>query len=363
MKIIFYLLLILRVGRCTDDQILETKTVGVGQNVTLTCARDTSLIRETWFWIRIVSGNSPESLGGTYNFNYDDSDKTLHITTKQEPGTFLLHIHEAKLSDVGLYSCIKVNQLNLTFLKGTFLSIGEPDITFITQDFPSAPVRPGDSVTLQCSALSHSERRTCLGEPSVFWFRAGSDESHPSLIYAQRSNSAGCEKSPEAHSPQKCVYSFSKDVTSSDVGTHYCAVATCGQILFGNGTKLDIEASDMWDLQKANAALILVLLALAISLIVIGFLIYTIKIKTCCNGNLSFLQHLAKATFSELPQLICVNEPTSFILNLFLFYKNSCRCSANKCCNSQRCPPRSAGKVYKEKMTLENVLPYFFLYI
>uniref|UniRef100_A0A8C3A723 Novel immune-type receptor 13 n=1 Tax=Cyclopterus lumpus TaxID=8103 RepID=A0A8C3A723_CYCLU len=243
MKIIFYLLLILRVGRCTEDQILETKTVGVGQNVTLTCARDTSLIRETWFWIRIVSGNSPEFLGGTYTFIYDDSDKILRITTKQEPGTFLLHIHEAKLSDAGLYSCIKVNQLNLTFLKGTFLSIGEPDITFITQDFPSAPVRPGDSVTLQCSVLSHSERRTCPGEPSVFWFRVGSDESHPSLIYAQRSNSAGCEKSPEAHSPQKCVYSFSKDVTSSDVYTHYCAVATCGQILFGNGTKLDIEGN------------------------------------------------------------------------------------------------------------------------
>uniref|UniRef100_A0A8C2WZW7 Ig-like domain-containing protein n=1 Tax=Cyclopterus lumpus TaxID=8103 RepID=A0A8C2WZW7_CYCLU len=257
MKIIFYLLLILRVGRCTDDQILETKTVGVGQNVTLTCARDTSLIRETWFWIRIVSGNLPEFLGGTYNFIYDDSDKTLRITTKQEPGTFLLHIHEAKLSDVGLYSCMKVNQLNLTFLKGTFLSIGEPDITFITQDFPSAPVRPGDSVTLQCSVLSHSERRTCPGEPSVFWFRVGSDESHPSLIYAQRSNSAGCEKSPEAHSPQKCVYSFSKDVTSSDVGTHYCAVATCGQILFGNGTKLDIKVDTSTFYNAAPCSLVI----------------------------------------------------------------------------------------------------------
>uniref|UniRef100_A0A8C3A8J6 Ig-like domain-containing protein n=1 Tax=Cyclopterus lumpus TaxID=8103 RepID=A0A8C3A8J6_CYCLU len=232
-----------------NDQILETKTVGVGQNVTLTCARDTSLIRETWFWIRIVSGNLPEFLGGTFHFDYDDSDEPLRIKTKQEPGTFLLHIHEAKLSDAGLYSCIKVNQLNLTFLKGTFLSIGGKYLNikivcvsiFIEQYFPSAPVRPGHSVTLQCSVLSHSERRTCPGEPSVFWFRAGSDESHPSLIYAQRSNSAGCEKSPEAHSPQKCVYSFSKDVTSSDVGTHYCAVATCGQILFGNGTKLDIK--------------------------------------------------------------------------------------------------------------------------
>ncbi|XP_034398849.1 uncharacterized protein LOC117737200 [Cyclopterus lumpus] len=290
MKIIYYLLLILRVGRCTDDQILETKTVGVGQNVTLTCARDTSLIRETWFWIRIVSGNLPEFLGGTFHFDYDDSDEPLRIKTKQEPGTFLLHIHEAKLSDAGLYSCIKVNQLNLTFLKGTFLSIGEPDITFITQDFPSAPVRPGHSVTLQCSVLSHSERRTCPGEPSVFWFRAGSDESHPSLIYAQRSNSAGCEKSPEAHSPQKCVYSFSKDVTSSDVGTHYCAVATCGQILFGNGTKLDIKETGLGSLSD-NIFLLLLCAVLAISVNVAAFLIYAIKKNKCdyCNNEAAVL--------------------------------------------------------------------------
>uniref|UniRef100_A0A8C3G6C8 Ig-like domain-containing protein n=1 Tax=Cyclopterus lumpus TaxID=8103 RepID=A0A8C3G6C8_CYCLU len=271
MKIIYYLLLILRVGRCTDDQILETKTVGVGQNVTLTCARDTSLIRETWFWIRIVSGNLPEFLGGTFHFDYDDSDEPLRIKTKQEPGTFLLHIHEAKLSDHDYYDLSP-----------------EPDITFITQDFPSAPVRPGHSVTLQCSVLSHSERRTCPGEPSVFWFRAGSDESHPSLIYAQRSNSAGCEKSPEAHSPQKCVYSFSKDVTSSDVGTHYCAVATCGQILFGNGTKLDIKGN-------FNFSFLPCFFFLFVN--VAAFLIYAIKKNKCdyCNneGNRIDLRYIS----------------------------------------------------------------------
>ncbi|KAJ8337701.1 hypothetical protein SKAU_G00366670 [Synaphobranchus kaupii] len=42
-----------------------------------------------------------------------------------------------------------------------------------------------------------------------------------------------------------CVYNFPKrNLSLSDAGTYYCAVATCGEILFGNGTKLDIERGE-----------------------------------------------------------------------------------------------------------------------
>ena len=128
------------------------------------------------------------------------------------------------------------------FIICIFTSPGpEPDITAITQDFPSDPVHPGDSVTLQCSVLSDSENKKCPEEHRVYWFRAGSDESHPSFIYAHGNSGDECEKSPETRSPQKCVYNFSKNISSSDAGTYYCAVATCGEVLFGNGTKLEIE--------------------------------------------------------------------------------------------------------------------------
>ncbi|XP_075959710.1 uncharacterized protein LOC142962913 [Anarhichas minor] len=286
MMIVFYLLLILRVGRCTDDLIIETKSVG--QDVTLTCVRNTSLKTATLFWIRLVSGNLPEFFKGTFTFDYIEDNTTHRITTKQGPGTFLLHINQAKLSDTGVYYCLRVNRLDVILLKGTFLRIGgpEPDITAVIQERTSDPVRPGGSVTLQCSVLSDSEKKTCPEEQSVFWFRAGSDESYPSVIYAH-GTSDGCEKSPEPHSPQKCVYSFSKNVSSSDAETYYCAVATCGEILFGSGTKLEIEELNMWDLQKTNTVLILLVAALAMSLIVIAFLIYTIKRKTCdrCNAR------------------------------------------------------------------------------
>ncbi|XP_062282220.1 signal-regulatory protein beta-2-like [Scomber scombrus] len=280
----FYILLMFRVARCADDQIFVTKTVGVGDDVTLTCTRQTSAYKTTTlFWIRLVGGNLPEFLGGTHSFDYDGVNKTPHIITKQQPGTFVLHINKAELNDTGLYYCMNVDRLNMALLKGTFLRIKgpKPDITAIIQDFPSDPVRPGDSVNLQCSVLSES--KTCLEEPRVHWFRAGSDESHPSFIYAHGNSADECEKSHEARSPQKCVYSFSKNVSSSDAGTYYCAVATCGEILFGNGTKLDIEASVVsgCDLQRANTIIYLLCAALAISLVVTTFLIYCIKRKSC----------------------------------------------------------------------------------
>lgn len=117
----------------------------------------------------------------------------------------------------------------------------EPKMTAIIQNTPSDPVHPGNLVTLQCSVLFNSDANSCGSDHSVYWFREGSDQSHPSLIYAPGNSGDECERSPEAESAQKCSYSFSKNVSTSDAGTYYCAVTTCGQILFGNGTKLNIE--------------------------------------------------------------------------------------------------------------------------
>ncbi|XP_071314410.1 uncharacterized protein [Trachinotus anak] len=247
-----------------DKWIFETKSVRVGDNVTLTCTRKAS---GSLFWIRLVSGNFPEVLGKTYSL------KTVHrhITTTEEPETFVLRIAKAELSDAALYYCMKTYQQSVTFLNGTDLRVKgtEPDITAAPT---SDPVRPEISVTLPCSVVSDSEKKTCPGDPTVYWFRVGADESHPRLIYTHGENEDICEKSPEVHSAQKCVYNFSKNVSFSDAGTHYCAVATCGEILFGNGTKLDAEETSMWS-ETASAVIFLLCAVLVISLTVIAFLI------------------------------------------------------------------------------------------
>ncbi|XP_047441779.1 uncharacterized protein LOC125008537, partial [Mugil cephalus] len=241
---------------CSDDHKFVTKTVDVGQDVTLSCARQETSQEESLFWIRIVSGTRPEFLGGTLTYDVKDSKTpqittNTHITAKQESETFVLHISQTKLSDTGLYYCLKTTKLKMTFMEEIFLIIKgpEPHITTVTEASPSDP----DLVSLQCSVLSDSDNKTCPEDHRVYWFRAKSDESHPSLIYTHQNNTDECERSPETHS-KKCVYSFSKDVSSSDAGTYYCAVATCGEILFGNGTKLDNKDSAAVDVQTNNGA-------------------------------------------------------------------------------------------------------------
>ncbi|KAK9518364.1 hypothetical protein VZT92_023673 [Zoarces viviparus] len=301
MLIIFCVAFMFPIGRCIDHQSFVTKTVCVGEDVTLTCSLHSSSTGYL-FWLRLVVGNFPEIFASTYTFDNDSVFKTRRITAKQGPGTFALHITKTELGDTAFYYCHQAVELQTSFFNKTFLRVKgpEPDITVVIQERTSDPVRPGGSVTLQCSVLSDSEKKTCPAEQRVFWFRAGSDESYPSVIYA-RGTSDGCEKSPEAHSPQKCVYSFSKNVSSSDAGTYYCAVATCGEILFGNGTKLDIEDSNMsfGDCHRANTILCLSCAALAISLIVIALLIYAIKKKKCNCCNAAALQTNAATTTAD----------------------------------------------------------------
>ncbi|XP_042349202.1 uncharacterized protein LOC121948029 [Plectropomus leopardus] len=243
MLIITCVALVFTIGRCTDEQSFLTKTVFVGEDVTLTCSRRANSAGYL-FWNRVVAGNFPEVLGATYTFDNAVVNKTPHFTTKQEPGTFVLHITKTQLSDAAFYYCQQVVELKTTFLIKTLLIVKGPelDITAVTQNISTDPVRPGDSVTLQCSVVSDSEKKTCPRGHSVFWFRVGSDESQPSFI-SSNGNSFNCKKSPKSLSPQKCINSFSKNLNTSAAGTYYCAVVTCGEIFFGNGTKLKDEGN------------------------------------------------------------------------------------------------------------------------
>ena len=106
---------------------------------------------------------------------------------------------------------------------------------------PETPsVQLGDALTFQCSLLSKNKAENtdqCPSEHNVYWFRAGSRGFHPGVVYIHGNRSDEQEE-------RSCVYSLSKTIQdSSDTGTYYCAVVTCGQILFGEGTKVEISMS------------------------------------------------------------------------------------------------------------------------
>uniref|UniRef100_A0A3B3Z7W2 Ig-like domain-containing protein n=1 Tax=Periophthalmus magnuspinnatus TaxID=409849 RepID=A0A3B3Z7W2_9GOBI len=232
---------------CTSGPVFETKTSDVGQTVTLRCPRVPSESNTYLYWIRLLSGNVPESLGGTPGYD-DNSHGPLHssIKTKQEPGSFILSIERPQLSDTGLYYCVRVQNLIKTM---------SPDL--------SGPVDSGDSVDLQCWV--QMENAQCFEEHMVWWFRSGLDQSGPGLVYTQRNSSAQCDRSTEDPGPHKCLYTFSKTMSPSDAETYRCAVAACGHILFGNGT--NVYKKENSNLHTANIALIL--LSTVLGLIVI----------------------------------------------------------------------------------------------
>uniref|UniRef100_A0A3B5PVM2 Ig-like domain-containing protein n=1 Tax=Xiphophorus maculatus TaxID=8083 RepID=A0A3B5PVM2_XIPMA len=112
------------------------------------------------------------------------------------------------------------------------------DNTAIQQLAVSIPVHSGDTATLQCSVLFDSETMACSEDFRMFWFQAKSNNTYPNMIYTDGNKHHECEK--RSDSEKSCMFNFSKVVNSSDSGIFYCAVTSCGKILFGNGTRLEI---------------------------------------------------------------------------------------------------------------------------
>ncbi|XP_072544701.1 uncharacterized protein [Salminus brasiliensis] len=167
-------------------------------------------------------------------------EKSGRFIALQEKGSFTLNILHAEPSDSATYFCAVAYYTDITLADCTVVvsevNEGGPANQYaVFQNPVSDPVQLGSNATLQCSVLTENS----VGEHSMYWFRHGSGDSHPGLIYTHRNRSDRCEESSETGSPtQSCIYKLPKrNLSPSDAGTYYCAVAACGEIIFGNGTK------------------------------------------------------------------------------------------------------------------------------
>uniref|UniRef100_A0A3Q1H9W6 Ig-like domain-containing protein n=1 Tax=Anabas testudineus TaxID=64144 RepID=A0A3Q1H9W6_ANATE len=150
---------------------------------------------------------------------------------------YFLTIRNVTKEDEATYSCQTGTAYSQTFANSTYLAVNEQNqqkSVYVKQSPETESAQLGDAVYLQCSLLSkNKENKVQFGEHNVYWFRPGSGGSHPSLIYTHRSRS-------DEQDEMSCSYSLSKTIQdSSDTGTYYCAVVTCGEILFGDGTKVE----------------------------------------------------------------------------------------------------------------------------
>ncbi|XP_076595056.1 uncharacterized protein LOC143325685 [Chaetodon auriga] len=245
--------------------LVPVTTVQLGEPVTFTCHLPNSQFsRRELHWYKQSAGDTlklivtlQKSATPTYTSDFSGSRLKVNFENNFSNLTILKTIQE----DEGTYHCAVTEWAVKTIWSGTYLLLKgntqrTSNLTVVQWMTGADRVRPRDSVTLQCSVFS--QNKTCPGDHSMFWFRVGSNKSHPSIIYTDGKRHDECDKAQRS-----CVYRFSKNVSPSDAGTYYCAVATCGEVLFGAGTKLPVEQSS----SSVFIALLVVVICLVISLI------------------------------------------------------------------------------------------------
>ncbi|XP_046905194.1 immunoglobulin superfamily member 3-like isoform X2 [Hypomesus transpacificus] len=222
-------------------QLDHVMVVRKGESVNLTCLRT---YNKGVLWFKQIIGQKPVLIVTSYPTSFilnpkDWKPDTKHLNVIRGVNSCNLTITQTQLEDSATYYCAQV--FGITFGDGTLLIVKEfePKSRTILQHLVSESHKLGDSVTLNCKIPTE----ICSGEHSVYWFRHGSGESRPGILYTHGGRSDQCEKSPEAGSPtQSCVYNLPKrNLSLSDAGTYYCAVTSCGEILFGNGIKQDTQ--------------------------------------------------------------------------------------------------------------------------
>ncbi|XP_033949051.1 uncharacterized protein [Pseudochaenichthys georgianus] len=258
--------------------------VELGGNLTLTCS---VFNNEAWmiYWYKLKFGYMFQTVAaGPFDkiqLQGQFNNSRFNITKRHTQN--ILNIRNVTKEDEATYFCQAGSVYKMEIIYGTLLVVNDhtnlKKSIHVKQSPKTESVQPGDSVTLQCSLLSkHKENaHQCPDEHKVYWFRSGSGESHPSILYTHS----------EEQKESSCVFSLSKTIhNSSDTGTYYCAVATCGQILFGEGTTVETRS-------KLDAAVLVLGALLACSLTLIVILAFYVnrgvcrhcKVATCTTRN------------------------------------------------------------------------------
>ncbi|KAM6999874.1 uncharacterized protein LKV04_004806 [Tautogolabrus adspersus] len=254
-------------------QPISVTVVKPGESVTLAClfTRDEAGLLN---WYKMKFGYMVQTVAaGSFDnvILVEQFDNSRFTITKEDYLNFLI-IRNVSKGDEATYFCQVGTPYTLKMTNGTFVAVNDhknyKKSVYVKQRPETQSVQAGGSVRLQCSLLSKSKenREQCPGEHSVYWFRAAAGESRPAVIYTQS------HRSDEEEEERSCVYSLSKTIhNSSDAGTYYCAVLTCGQILFGEGTTVKTDIPE----QEWDPVVVVLATLLALCVIVIVVLVFS----------------------------------------------------------------------------------------
>ncbi|KAG9274116.1 hypothetical protein AMEX_G10986 [Astyanax mexicanus] len=295
----FYILVLLAAALGVESKINISclngkKYVQNGENVSLNCRFSPDDVTAT-AWFKQTPGEKPLLIASAFRSSaavyHNGFHKSGHFIAVTEKSTFTLNISNTEASDSATYFCAVAYFTDIALSDCTVLVLKDAPSSLYTVLQPpvSDPVQPGGDTTLQCSILTDNS----AGDHSVYWFRHGSGGSDPGIIFTHGNRSDQCKKSSETVSPtQSCIYKLPKNNLSlSDAGTYYCAVAACGHIIFGDGTKLDFAENSV--LEPTNILLFLV----ASNIISVAALLFMCRKQNChCNDAAEGRKVLAECT-------------------------------------------------------------------
>ncbi|XP_042258215.1 immunoglobulin kappa light chain-like isoform X1 [Thunnus maccoyii] len=216
-----------------------------GDSVSLRCSYEGDVVTRL-YWYKQILGQGPRIISTFYTFDrngtfYNEFNNNPRFTLDTENSKNYLKITDLHISDSATYYCVSSYLYTLKFSENIIVSVKGSglNIQALVHQSASESIQPGGSVTLNCTVHTG----TCDdGNHSVYWFK-NSEESQPGVIYTHGGRNDQCERNNNTQT-HTCVYNLPlKSLNLSHAGTYYCAVASCGQILFGNGTKLDVGYS------------------------------------------------------------------------------------------------------------------------
>uniref|UniRef100_A0A3P8TPS8 Ig-like domain-containing protein n=1 Tax=Amphiprion percula TaxID=161767 RepID=A0A3P8TPS8_AMPPE len=225
------------------SQPVSLQTLNLGDSATIECYIKSLMTKRVWYKLTterklqlVASFDShyrrsvlSDEFDWRYSVYFDKVDSHLNIAA-------------TSWDDVGTYFCGVMHLNDIQFGSGTFLMLkGAKMISdSVVQQPESQSVQSGDSVTLSCSV--HSGQ--CPAEHiSVMWLK-NSDHSAPEMIYSP-GNENTCQTVSGVAS---CVNNLLiRNFSDDGAGIYHCVVTSCGQILFGNGTKLISDCKFLTD--------------------------------------------------------------------------------------------------------------------
>ncbi|KAI5090929.1 putative immune-type receptor 12 precursor, partial [Silurus meridionalis] len=184
--------------------------VTCGESVTIKCDLSSDNVS---VWYKQDFGKVPQMVvrrvQSTFRYSEGFTDERFSVNN-----SYNLAIKDLKEEDTGIYFCAKVLK-TIFFGSGTLLIVEG-------KQFYS------DNLLLNSNSFQINTLSRILSNFT------------PLFIYIEYDGSDECKKNSEAGSPpQSCVYTLPKrKLQTSAKGTFYCAVAACGQILFGYGTEV-----------------------------------------------------------------------------------------------------------------------------